>query len=354
MPPARIGVSPGSGSDALDALSVGAIDSVLATPGGESEILVGVAQGIADSSVVLSDALTALAQRVCTLLGCQGASVALVEQDVFATVAAVGTMSAARGERSPIRATLGELALAQQRALVSNDAEDDARTRPETVARYGIRQGLVAPMIVEGGAIGRLLAVNAARGEFLPADAALLQRLADHAALAVRARQHQARAERSAREARALTELIQRINQSLEVDRVFALLAKYAAELAGGVGARVLILEGDALHACGVHGVDMSSFDSIIPIDGSFAGACLRGGTPIRTPDLGAPNPSWPRTAACVTPGRYNGLAVPLLVAERAHGAIVVLGNPEPGIDGEDGAVLGGRAGHGAVASEDA
>jgi len=35
--------------------------------------------------------------------------------------------------------------------------------------------------------------------------------------------------EQSAREARALAEIVQRINQSLELDRVFALIVRHAA-----------------------------------------------------------------------------------------------------------------------------
>jgi PAS domain S-box-containing protein len=352
--PARLGASPGSGPNAIDALSVGALDSVLATPGGESDILASVAQGVVDSSVALEDALTALAQRVCAVLKCQGASVALVEDDSFRTVAGVGTLAGARGERYPIRSTLGELALAQRRALVSNAAEGDARTRQETVTRFGIRQGLVAPMIVEGAAIGRVLAVNAEAGEFLPADAALLQRIADHAALAVRARQHQARAERSAREARALAELVQRINQSLEVDRVLSLLAKYAAELVGGVVSRVLVLEDDALRTSGVYGPGPLPSEPTVPLDGSFAGACLRARTPLRTPDLGAPNGDWSWSAERAPSGRHGAIAVPLLVADRAIGAIEVHGCGDRDFDAHDEELLLLLAGHGAIAIENA
>jgi PAS domain S-box-containing protein len=331
-----------------------ALDSVLATDLGTRDLLETVSQGIADSSAPLEHALTALAERVCTLLACQGASVALVEDDAFSTVAAVGTLADERGQRVAIRATLGELALAQQRVIIANGAAPEPRTYREQATRYGIRQGLVAPMIVEGTAIGRLLAVNATSGDFLPSDAALLQRLADHTALAVRARQHQARAERSAREARALTEIIQRINQSLEVERVYALLAEYATELVGGVGARVLISDGDVLNATGVHGISDPSLGTLVPMDGSFAGACVRSLRPLRTSDLGAPDAPWPWTAAIIPAGRYNAVAVPLLVADRAIGAIMVLGDRRRDFDERDEELLLVLARHGAIAIENA
>jgi PAS domain S-box-containing protein len=271
-----------------------------------------------------------------TLLACRGASVALVDDDTFRTVAAVGTLAATSGERSPIRSTLGELALVQRRVII------------------GMRQALVAPMIVEGTAIGRLLAEHPTRGEFLPSDAALLQRLADYTALAVRARQHRASAERSAREARGLTEVIQRINQSLELDRVLALVAQYATELIGGVGARVLVLEDGELRASGVYGLDDPSLGPVVPVEGSFAGTCVRARKAVHTSDLGAPDPRWPWTSARVTPGRYNAIAVPLLVADRAIGAITVLGNRERSFDAHDEELLLGLAGHGAIAIENA
>jgi two-component system NtrC family sensor kinase len=313
-----------------------ALDSVLATQGRDPDILATVAQSIGDTSVALDAALAALAARVCALLGCQGASVALVEGDTFRTVAAVGSLAPTSGEQSLIRSTLGELALLQRRVII------------------GMRQALVAPMIVEGAAIGRVLAENPARGEFLPSDAALLQRLADHAALAVRARQHRAFAERSAREARALTDVIQRINQSLELDRVLTLLAQYATDLVGGVGTRVLVLDDDELHASAVHGIDEPSLGPVVPVNGSFAGTCVRTRKPLRTADLGAPDARWPWTAERVAPGRHNAIAVPLLVADRAIGVIMVLGNRERGFDEHDEELLLVLAGHGAIAIENA
>jgi two-component system, NtrC family, sensor kinase len=313
-----------------------ALDSVLAARGHDSDILASVAQSIADSSLPLETTLSALAQRVCALLQCRGASVAVIEEATFRTVAAAGTLATTLGEQSPIRSTLGELALLQRRVIV------------------GIRQALVAPMIVEGTAIGRLLAEQPTLGEFLPRDAALLQRLADHAALAMRARQHRAAAERSARDAHALTEVIQRINQSLELDRVLALLAQYATELVGGVGARVLVADDEGLRASGMYGIEDPSLGPAVPMDGSFAGACLRERKPLRTTDLGAADSPWPWTAQRVQPGRYDAVAVPLLVADRGIGVIVVLANRGRNFDERDEKLLLVLAGHGAIAIENA
>ena len=328
---ARLGASPLIGSDETVPL-----DSVLAAQGGASDVLATITQAIADSSIPLDESLKGLADRICALLACQGTSVALVEGETFRTVAGVGSLAATSGVQSPIRSTLGELALVQRRVIV------------------GMRQTLVAPMIVEGTALGCIIAESSTRGEFLPGDAALLQRLADHAALALRARQHRAFAERSAREARALTEVIQRINQSLELDRVLGLLAQYAAELVRGMGARALVLENDQLRASGVHGIDDPSLGPIVPVAGSFAGECLRTSQPLRTSDLGASDPRWPWTNERVAPGRYTAIAVPLLVADRAIGVLQVLGKPDRTFEERDEELLLVLAGHGAIAIENA
>ena len=313
-----------------------ALDSVLAVQGQESDLLTTVAQSIADSSIPIETTLGALAERACSLLRCGGCSVALVEDASFRTVAAVGSLAATRGEQTPIRSTLGELALLQRRVLI------------------GVRCALVAPMIVEGVALGRLVAEDPTHGEFLPSDAALLQRLADHAALAVRARQHRAAAERSARDAHALTEVIQRINQSLELDRVLALVAQYATQLVGALGARVLVVEDDALRASGTYGIDHPALCREVPVDGSFAGACLRARTPIRAPDLGAHDSPWPWTAKRVQPGRFSAIGIPLLVADRAIGVMVIVADRARWFDDRDEELLLALAGHGAIAIENA
>lgn len=311
-------------------------DSAFTAQGEESDLLATVAQSIADSSIPIEITLGALAERACSLLRCRGCSVALIEDATFRTVAALGSLATTRGEQSPIRSTLSELALLQRRVIV------------------GGRQALVAPMIVEGVAIGRLVAESPTHGEFLPSDAALLQRLADHAALAVRARQHRAAAERSARDAHALTEVIQRLNQSLELDRVLALVAQYAAELVGGVSARVLVADAESLHVSGTHGAQGALVDTVVPVNGSFAGACLRARKPLRVADLGAPDSRWPWTTQRVPPGCHTAIGIPLLVADRAIGVIVILGSSTRCFDARDEELLLVLAGHSAIAIENA
>ena len=168
------------------------------------------------------------------------------------------------------------------------------------------------------------------------------------------ARQYRADAERSASDGRTLTEVIQHVNQSLELDRVVSLVARYAAELTGAVGGRVLIAEEGELRAAGVWGLDDPSLGSVVPLNGSFAGACLRARTPLRTPDLRVSDPRWPWTTQRVPAGSHSAIAVPLLVADRAIGVIMLLGNGGRPFDDRDEELMLVLAAHGAIAIENA
>src|SRR5664279_5585805 len=77
------------------------------------------------------------------------------------------------------------------------------------------------------------------------ADSALTPAMADSALMS---------SEQSAREARALAEIVQRINQSLELDRVFALIVRHAAELLHARGARLGLVEDGSMVIAATHG----------------------------------------------------------------------------------------------------
>ena len=156
----------------------------------------------------------------------------------------------------------------------------------------------------------------------------------------------EAGAERSVRDAHALTEVIQSINQSLELDRVLTLLAEYATRLGEGLGASVYLADDDALRAAGTYGTEGPSLGSTAPLDGSFPGAGLRARKPLHSSELGA-------SASTPQPGN-NTLAVPLLVADRAIGVIVVVRPPSRGFDARDEEILTVLASHGAIAIENA
>ncbi|HEX7941584.1 MAG TPA: GAF domain-containing protein, partial [Gemmatimonadaceae bacterium] len=161
-------------------------------------------------------------------------------------------------------------------------------------------------------------------------------------------------AEQSARESRALSEIVQRINQSLEIDRVFALIARHGAELLGAGGARLGMLDGDHFVIVATHGAGRMEVGERVPIAESFCADCIRTRRPSRTADLATSPERWTWSADRVAGGRRNAVAVPLLVGDRAIGAIIVAGNQEREFDGHDEALLLALASHAAVAIENA
>ena len=91
--------------------------------------------------------------------------------------------------------------------------------------------------------------------------------------------------EQSAREARALAEIVQRINQSLELDRVFALIVRHAAELLHARGARLGLVEEGSMVIAATHGdpgdlaiTDDKAFGNIL-----LARASIRSGSACAT-----------------------------------------------------------------------
>src|SRR5688500_14948370 len=155
-----------------------------------------------------------------------------------------------------------------------------------------------------------------------------------------------AAAERSVRDAHALTEVIQSINQSLELDRVLTLLAEYAARLGEGVGATVYLADATALRAAGCYGTERPSLVRAVALHDAVPGAIPRDRKPLHPSALSAFT-STPQSA-------NSALAVPLLVADRAIGVIVVARGPSPRFDARDEEILTVLASHGAIAIENA
>ncbi|MGH7719555.1 MAG: GAF domain-containing protein, partial [Gemmatimonadaceae bacterium] len=161
------------------------------------------------------------------------------------------------------------------------------------------------------------------------------------------------RAERSAREARALAEIVQQINQSLELDRVFALIARHAAELLRARGSRLWMLDGEQLVLVGGFAPGIEA-GTRVPLPVTFAGECIRTRLPAQSRDLAAERLRWPWSAAHVIRGASEAIAAPLLIANRVLGAIQVFGEEGRGFDDHDEELLLALANHAAVAIKNA
>src|SRR6185437_7416648 len=144
--------------------------------------------------------------------------------------------------------------------------------------------------------------------------------------------------EQSAREARALAEIVQRINQSLELDRVFALIVRHAAELLHARGARLGLVEDGEMAIAATHG---DSGDLAISAADAF-GAISATGDPSQ----------WTRGRAAPSAG--NIVAVPCLANGLVIGAISVFDVPERRFNAHDEELLLALANHAAIAIDNA
>jgi two-component system, NtrC family, sensor kinase len=144
--------------------------------------------------------------------------------------------------------------------------------------------------------------------------------------------------EQSAREARALAEIVQRINQSLELDRVFALIVRHAAELLHARGARLGLVEEGSMVIAATHG---DPGDLAINEDAAFGNISSSGEHPL-----------WERLRD--VPAAGNVVAVPCIANGLVIGAISVFDAPERRFGSHDEELLLALANHAAIAIDNA
>jgi len=144
--------------------------------------------------------------------------------------------------------------------------------------------------------------------------------------------------EQSAREARALAEIVQRINQSLELDRVFALIVRHAAELLRARGARLGLVEDGSMVIAATHG---DPGDLAVTAADAFGSISSSGAHPL-----------WERRRGALEAS--NIVAVPCLANGLVIGAISVFDVPERIFDSHDEELLLALANHAAIAIDNA
>ena len=154
--------------------------------------------------------------------------------------------------------------------------------------------------------------------------------------------------------AHSLAGILQRINQSLEVERVLHLLATHAAQLIGGSGSTVFLLEnGDLIAAAGA-GSEKVMVGHGQSLTESFAADVVRSHRPRRTRDLEAMLRGATATRNEDEIGRVGAIAAPLMIADRPIGALVVTGVAAQRFSDHHEQLLVTLATHGAIALENA
>lgn len=296
------------------------------------------------------DCLAVLAKLACEALGGSGALVVTLHGAQARVDAACGQVGALRGTTFPAVDSLASRAIRDRQTMIIDDARTHPDCDPRFIDRFSFRAVAVAPLEVEGQMVGALLVVHTRAGAFTDDDGGRLRRLADLGALAIHhGRVHQ-RERRSTREALALGEIAQQLNQSLDLDLVAQTVVERAAELLGARDARVALVEGEHLRVLATTGGVAVNHAERVPIDSTFSGEAVRSGRPLRTTDFRASSERWPRTVAALTSGRPNAIAVPLISDSVSLGVILVHGNDDRDFDDHDERLLVALASHASVA----
>ncbi|MFP5354662.1 MAG: GAF domain-containing protein, partial [Gemmatimonadota bacterium] len=322
-------------------------------PSGHAAELLAVARRLAAVAANSDEAAAILTDSVVALLGAEGALLSSLDDGYFRVDAASGSLRPLRAQRSQLGDSLAMRTLREGRTLILDEITAAGGANLPFLRELGVRQAVSAPLNAAGNTFGVLLAVNAGAGAFSDDDAALLQYLAELGSPAVRNARLLERERQSAREARALGDIVRHLNQSLEVERVFTLIAEHAADLLQGAGATVTMVDGDALRIVGAAGHAVGRFKGVLPTEGVFSGEALRRRRPVRTSDLRL-FPRWETADDLYHDVAPNAVAAPLLVGDRAIGAVLVYGNAARDFNAHEEELLEALASHAAVAVENA
>ena len=149
----------------------------------QTEALADVAKAVSES-LRMGEVMRLIMRHAMSLLGVEGASVALRRDDYLHVVAAGGIGDVLAGIVLPVRGSISGRAVVVQQAIIVNDVPNDPDVSRQTIRLVRVRNTLVVPLSTARGVIGTLSVFN--RGtDFEEADARILQRLADHVAVAI-------------------------------------------------------------------------------------------------------------------------------------------------------------------------
>ncbi len=149
----------------------------------QTEALADVARAVGES-LRLGEVLRLILRHAVSLLGVEGACIALRNDDYMHIVAAVGAANVLAGVHVPMASSLLGQCVAENELIVSNDFENDARSS-KTIQRLAqIQRTAIAPLMTARGTIGAISVINRDT-PFTDEDARVLQRLADHVAVAI-------------------------------------------------------------------------------------------------------------------------------------------------------------------------
>ncbi len=255
------------------------------------------------------------------------------------------------------------LAVAERRAVVSNDVLTDPRLRYSEEARAVIersrmRSVLAVPLIVKDQVIGALGLVDTAGRVFTTDDVQLAQAFADQAAVALENARLYAEAERRRVEAETLAGVVRTISATLDLDAILRHVAAAGRELCASDITHILLRDADSDTMFDRYGVGHCSTPEDWPHierGKGAGGTAWSTGRPYRTSDrLGDPRICRDYSEQVAREGVVTTLVVPIWIGGQVEGLLYVSNRtPRPFTD-RDEAVLSRLADHAAIAIQNA
>jgi len=254
------------------------------------------------------------------------------------------------------------LAVAERRAVVSNDLLNDPRLRfaPEVRAFLESSPGravLAVPLIVKGQVIGGLSMVDVAGRIFDADDVRLAQAFAGQAAVALENARLFDDAERRRVEAETLAGLVRTISATLDLEAVLRHVAAAARELCGGDIAHVVLRDRESDTMFARYGVGLSAPDEAPHIErGKGAGGTAWStGRPFRTANRrDDPRVSADYSEAVAREGIVATLVVPIWIGGLVEGLLYTENRTGRAFADRDEAILVRLADHAAIAIQNA
>jgi PAS domain S-box-containing protein len=149
----------------------------------QTEALADMARAVSES-LRMGEVMRIIMRHAMSLLGAEGACVALRREDYLHVVAAGGSGDLLSGIMLPVRTSISGRAVRDNGPVISNDVPNDPDVNRQAQRLVRIRNTVVVPLSTARGVIGTLSVFNRA-ADFEPPDARVLQRMADHVAVAI-------------------------------------------------------------------------------------------------------------------------------------------------------------------------
>jgi PAS domain S-box-containing protein len=149
----------------------------------QSDALAEIARAVGES-LRMGEVLRLILRHSMSLLGVEGAYVALARDDYLHIVSSLGSGNLLSGLHLPVRSTLDGKAVREGTAIIANEARAHPGAYRPAYEVTSIDKLLAVPLVTARGTIGVLTVFNR-DAAFTDADARVLRRLADQVAVAI-------------------------------------------------------------------------------------------------------------------------------------------------------------------------